>query len=111
MWSSIFLCSGRLMILLCLLLQLAYHGLAHVRSMHYVSYPQKNAFTDTTAMEPCTGYFCNNGMVTESRKIQRLHRHKEFVHRVQKKICEQIFNSIKMRLRIKKLNIDNPCNN
>ncbi|XP_025200414.1 uncharacterized protein LOC112598218 isoform X2 [Melanaphis sacchari] len=111
MWSSVFLFGRRLMILLYLLLQLqAYHGLTQVRSMHYIPYPQQNTFIDTTVMEPRTGYFCNNGIWIESKKVRQRRRHKEFVHRVQKKFCKQILNSIKMRLRIKKFNIDNPCN-
>ncbi|XP_025200405.1 uncharacterized protein LOC112598218 isoform X1 [Melanaphis sacchari] len=85
-------------------------GLTQVRSMHYIPYPQQNTFIDTTVMEPRTGYFCNNGIWIESKKVRQRRRHKEFVHRVQKKFCKQILNSIKMRLRIKKFNIDNPCN-
>ncbi|XP_050053496.1 uncharacterized protein LOC114132033 [Aphis gossypii] len=108
MLSSVFLFDRRLMILLCLLLQLAYH--ARVQSMHYVPHPQKSPFIDATEMEPGKGYFCDNGTWMEPKKVRQRDLHKKFMHRVQKKICEQIFNSIKMRLRIKKFDIDNPCN-
>ncbi|CAI6365285.1 unnamed protein product [Macrosiphum euphorbiae] len=78
--------------------------------MHGVLHPQGNAFTDISMMEPRTGYFCADGIWMESTKDRQRRCCKDFVRKVQKKICEQIFNFMKMRLRIKEFNIDNPCN-